>query len=238
MRDHHKNCSIATWLLVLLLALVVIGIALTRSRAGVALGMVAGLCCLLLIWRHGRDRSSRRLLLYGLGANLIALLIAFQFGFAAMVGRLEDAEVIEDLRWPVAHVTSSAAFANMPFGSGFGTFVPVYEMFAPRTILMDRYVNHAHDDWLELWLTGGLPAIVLAICFLTWFVSATFQLWRSDLPGAQASDTMLARAASIVVVLLLLHSIVDYPMRTIALMALFATSCALLVPPRMTDTSS
>ena len=58
----------------------------------------------------------------------------------------------------------SAKLANCPFGSGFGTFVPVYEKFAPRTLL-GGYANHAHDDGLELWLAGVL-AVMLAIGFL------------------------------------------------------------------------
>ena len=79
----------------------------------------------------------------------------------------------EIIRWPVAVVTSQAALANMPAGSGFGTFVPVYEMHAPRTMLRSYYVNHAHNDWLELWLTGGLRRWRLLSLFLTWF------LWSS-----------------------------------------------------------
>ena len=106
---------------------------------------------------------------------------------------------IEDFRWPVAQVTSQAAIANLPFGSGFGTFVPVFEQFAPRTLLLDqnRYVNHAHNDWLELWLTGGVIAIVLTVGFLAWLAASTFSLWRRGEPEARVLDLALAQAASI-----------------------------------------
>jgi O-Antigen ligase len=233
--DQRKNRALGIWLLILLLAFVVIGVTGTRSRAGLALGFVAGLSSLLLVWRHERGAWGRRLLLYGVVANLVGLLIAFQFGFVGMIGRLQNSELIEDIRWPVAQVTADAALANMPFGSGFGTFVPVYQMFAPPTLLMEHYVNHAHDDWLELWLTGGVPAIMLVLCFLAWFITATFWLWRSDPPGAHALDTILARAASIIIVLLMVHSAVDYPLRTITLMAVFAIACALMIPARRID---
>ena len=99
-----------------------------------ALLFVAGLSSLLLAWRHDRGQSGRRLLRFAIGANLVALLLAFQFGFVGFMQRVEE-QGIEDLRWPVAQVTSQAAIANLPFGSGFGTFVPVYEKFAPRTLL-------------------------------------------------------------------------------------------------------
>ena len=93
-----------------------------------------------------------------------------------------------------------------------------------------RYVNHAHNDWLELWLTGGAPAIVLAVGFLAWLAASTFRLWSSGQPEAPVLDLALAQAASIVIVLLLLHSVVDYPLRTAALSVLFAMACAYLIP--------
>jgi hypothetical protein len=160
-------------------------------------------------------------------------ILAFQFGFTAFMQRVEG-QAIEDIRWPVARITSQAAIANMPFGSGFGTFVPVYERFAPRTLLADTYVNRAHNDWLELWLTGGAPAIILALGFLAWFASANFRVWSSggQQPEAPVLDLALAQAASIVIVLLLLHSVVDYPLRIPALSVLFAMACAFLIPPR------
>ena len=145
---------------------------------------------------------------------------------------MEYAEGIEDLRWPVARITSKAAVANLPFGSGFGTFVPVYDKFAPRTLLAEAFVNHAHNDWLELWLTGGVPAIILIVGFLAWFGVATFGLWSRGQPEAPVLDLALAQAASIVIVLLLLHSVVEFPLRTPTLSVLFAIACGFLVSPR------
>ena len=110
--------------------------------------------------------------------------------------------------------------------------MPVYDKFAPRTLLAETYVNHAHNDWLELWLTGGAPAIILVLGFLAWFGVATSRLWRSGQPEAPILDLALAQAASIVIVLLLLHSVVDYPLRTPTLSVLFAMACAFLIRPR------
>jgi O-antigen ligase len=139
---------------------------------------------------------------------------------------------LKDARWPVARITSQAAIANLPFGSGFGTFVPVYDEFAPRTLLEETYVNHAHNDWLELWLNGGAPAIILVLGFLAWFGVATSGLWSRVQPETPVLDLALAQAASIVIVLILLHSVVDYPLRTPTISVLFALACAFLIPPR------
>lgn len=222
----ERRRAIGLSMLLLLVLALIVGLALARSRAGIALMLLGGLGCVLLAWRHDRGQS-RRLLLVALGANLVALLVAFQIGFVAIVQRAEQSDVIEDIRWPVASVTARAAVANMPFGTGFGTFSPVYERYAPRTLASDRYVNHAHDDWLELGLTGGAPAVLLALGFLAWFAAAAAAAWRR--PAHATLDTALARAASIGIVLILLHSVLDYPLRTVAIMVLFAMSCSLLV---------
>jgi O-antigen ligase len=230
--DHRRNRAIGLALLALLTLTIIFGLTTTQSRAGLALLLVAGLSGLLLAWRHDRAQSERRRLLrVAIGANVVALILAFQFGFVAFMQRAEE-QGLKDARWPVARITSQAAIANLPFGSGFGTFVPVYDEFAPRTLLAETYVNHAHNDWLELWLNGGAPAIILVLGFLAWFGVATFRLWSRGQPEAPVLDLALAQAASIVIVLLLLHSVVDYPLRTPTLSVLFAMACAFLIPPR------
>ena len=235
--DRRRNRAIGLALLALLTLTIIFGLTTTQSRAGLALLFVAGLSGLLLAWRHDRGQSGRRLLRFAIGANVVALLLAFQFGFVAFMQRAEG-QGLEDLRWPVARITSQAAIANLPFGSGFGTFVPVYDKFAPRTLLAETYMNHAHNDWLELWLTGGAPAIILVLGFLAWFGVATSRLWRSGQPETPVLDLALAQAASIVIVLLLLHSVVDYPLRTPTLSVLFAIACAFLIPPRRIEQSA
>jgi hypothetical protein len=234
VRDHRRNRAIGLALSMLLILAIVIALTFTRSRAGMVLLFIAGLSGLLLAWRHGRGQSGRRLLFVGIGANLVALLLAFHFGFFQLAKRAEG-QGFEDLRWPAAKVTSQAAIANLPFGSGFGTFVPVYEKFAPREFLADTYVNHAHNDWLELGLTGGAPAIVLAVCFLAWLAASSFGLWSRGQPEPPVLDLVLAQAAPIVIVLLLLHSAVDYPLRIPALNVLFAIACAFLIPRRRVE---
>src|SRR5262249_44525477 len=170
VRDQRRNRVIGLTLLALLILAIIVGGAATHSRAGMALLLVAGLSGLLLAWRHDRDQSEqrgqsgRRLLRFAIGANLVVLLLAFQFGFLALMQRVEE-QGIQDRRWPITQVTYQAALANLPFGSGFGTFIPVYDKFAPRTHLGYTYINQAHDDWLELWLTRGGPQSPFGVWF-------------------------------------------------------------------------
>jgi hypothetical protein len=66
--------------------------------------------------------------------------------------------------------------------------------------------------------------------FLVWLVCAASWSWRRIQHGDSVLDITLSRAGSIAIVLLLLHSVVDYPLRSPALMILFALSCAYMVP--------
>jgi O-antigen ligase len=203
-------------------------LAFTYSRAGMALGLVAGLSCVALAGPLSAGKSRRTILRVVAGASLLALLIAFQFGFVTLSQRVEG-QGLTDLRWSAAAITLQAASANLPLGTGFGTFIPVYEMFAPRTLLSEWYVNHAHDDWLELALEGGVPAVAILLLFLCWFTIASMRVWRKPDVKDRALDRVLARAASIVIILLLVHSALDFPLRATTMMTIFAISCALMI---------
>lgn len=126
-----------------------------------------------------------------------------------------------------APVTLEAGWQNFPFGTGFGSFDQVFRAAIGDTHLTASYVNHAHNDYLELWLTGGLPAILLLIAVLIWGGRLAVTNWRLK-PG---NPSAIARAASIVVLVVLLHSIVDYPVRTVAISCLFALASALQLVP-------
>lgn len=214
-----------------------LGLALTASRAGVVLGLVAGVVTIALVAKHGDGRRTRRRLAIAVGGNLAALLLAFQFGFVALAGRVQHSELFDDIRLPVARITIGAAKTYSPVGSGFGSFVPIYQAREPLRMLAATYVNRAHDDWLELWLNGGVPAVALAAAFLLWFGRSASRVWLARSPlGMSAAAADFARAGSVVILLLLLHSIVDYPLRTTALMVIFACGAAFLIaPPRSLD---
>ena len=68
--------------------------------------------------------------------------------------------------------------------------------------------------------------------FLAWLVASIFRVWKSGEPEAAILDLALAQAASISIVLLLLHSVIDFPLRIAAVTVLFAIACAYLIPGR------
>jgi hypothetical protein len=68
--------------------------------------------------------------------------------------------------------------------------------------------------------------------FLFLLIRRSIDIWRNpSADGANALDWSLARAATIVIALVAIHSFFDYPLRTGAMMAIMAFSCALLIEP-------
>jgi O-antigen ligase len=113
-----------------------------------------------------------------------------------------------------------------PLGSGAGSFATVYQMFEPVETMGPRFVNHAHDDFVEVWLEAGVAGVALVAAFLAWWVSATWYVVQ-DRRGHGAA---LSLAGSLIVGMLAIHSLVDYPLRTPALAVLLAFACGLIVP--------
>lgn len=85
-----------------------------------------------------------------------------------------------------------------------------------------EYVNHAHNDYLELVLELGTAGAVLIVLFLLWWAVAAARIWQSQL------STPFARASTIVTAAVLAHSIVDFPLRTAAISAIFAAAIAIM----------
>jgi O-antigen ligase len=129
-------------------------------------------------------------------------------------------------RGTIWNVTSEAIVNFLPWGSGLGTFGDVYRTFDDPDRAGNQFVNHAHNDYFEIALELGVPGLLLVACFLLWAFLRTARAWSEDFRGAA-----LSRAGSIMIGVVLFHSITDYPLRTSAIATIFALACAFLVPP-------
>lgn len=210
----------------ILLIVLVIGIPATLSRSGVFLGLVAGLCSIPLVASLTSGAERRRIIKVAVAANAVALLLALQFGFG-IVERITETVSTSDLRWRVVPGTAEAAKDYLPFGSGIGTFAPIYQRYEPLGYLQELYINRAHNDWVESWLEGGLISAAVICALLACYVLLAYRSWRTADPKARF--VAYGRAGSICVGLLLAHSIVDYPLRTTALMVMVSISCAFML---------
>lgn len=123
-------------------------------------------------------------------------------------------------------LTWRAAGEYFPVGSGTGSFQPIYHTQEPLGSVGTTFMNHAHGDWLELLLETGAAGIAFAALFLTWWVARLRAIWQP-----QDRDPF-AQAATIATAAMMLHSVVDYPLRTAALSAVFAACIGLMAGAR------
>ncbi|MCZ8295322.1 MAG: O-antigen ligase family protein [Rhodobacteraceae bacterium] len=207
-------------------------ILITGSRSGLLMGTLT-LLSLPLVLPQGtlrRGAISRGTWL-GVAALLTAglALAAIWLDRDLALDRLFQATPFEDLRLRILPTLLELAREHWLWGTGLGSFERVYQVREPAALLLPVYVNHAHNDWLELVITGGLPAVVLVVLGLGALVARL-----PALVGSKEADALqpLRRAALVSMVLLGLASISDYPLRTPALAALFALCALWLFMPR------
>lgn len=113
-------------------------------------------------------------------------------------------------------------------GSGFGTFQQAYRRYEDPGAVNRWYANHAHNDYLEIALEGGIPALLLLALFLVWWARQAREAWLAPTGSIEQKAAAVASAA------ILLHSAFDYPLRTAAIMAVMAACLALLAGARGT----
>jgi hypothetical protein len=208
--------------------LLILGIALSRSRAGVLLGLMAMLLMLPLLYGMRQQRSGRRVVAV---IVLIGAVLSVQYALFGILQRLH-ADPLDDGRWVYANVVRDAIADTAPLGSGLGTFTQVYPQHEAALGAGPGYaiVNHAHNDYAELGLEAGWPFLVVALAFALLFAWISFHVWRRHAEISTESRSM-RRLAWIACVLILVHSLVDYPMRTTALSVVFAMMLAMTLAP-------
>ena len=199
---------------------ILIGLALNGSLVGYGLALpVIAASALIVIPQRSRIRP------WVLGGTLLLLVAATVALETAPIGagRIgEHASSALQSRADLLATTTRAARDFMPFGSGLGSFQSVYPLYERPEQVTTEYVVHAHNDYAEVALELGVAGIVLMLLFLAWWAAAVWRAWRS--PEARP----FARAASIASAAVLVHSIVDFPLRTAAISACFGICLALL----------
>lgn len=221
---HWTAVTMALFLLPMLLV--------TGSRAGLlfavlGIGIAAYLLRRRLFARRDVDLRSVALKIGGVAVAGVALIaMAIFFSRDEALDRVINKTISEDGRVEYFPVLARMASDFFPIGSGFGSFDPVYRYYEPFHHLSPRYLNHAHNDALEIVITGGLPAAALALLMLVWLARRV----TSHLRARPSSRRDLAIVAAGFIAMLLMSSIVDYPLRTPLLAALFAIACGFVGP--------
>lgn len=235
-RSSPRSISAIRLMTTAIYAVIVVGLLINASLAGIGLCVPVALTTWILF---GRQRSAvRRGLLIAtalVSAAAIVTIAVGPFGNNLFGQQKDNAELSRQTSFAL---TWRAAGEYFPVGSGVGSFEPVYRTQEPLETVTTTYMNHAHSDWLEILLETGLCGVVLATMFLVWWLRRARAILMADEPDH------FARAAIISIAAILLHSTVDYPLRTAALSAVFAICVGLMsgvrpyVRPRKVKTTA
>ncbi|MER9025778.1 O-antigen ligase family protein [Mesorhizobium sp. M0815] len=191
-------------LIALLLLLLAAG-----SRAGVLIGLA--ITILSVIFLSARSRVS--------GFSVLLIFIGLSIYTMSVWTKL-DAQALDPAfgRGEFARTTIEGIKDNWATGVGFGNFQKSYQIYEREGMIFKQYVNHAHNEYLELAFEGGIPAILLMVGYFALLFAALARVRRDP----------LQKAAFLSVSFLLIHSLVDYPLRTEALAMTFAYMNAII----------
>lgn len=200
-------------------------ILVTGSRSGLLAGVIALFSLAAMLptanrFTGGDGLLHSRKVQVGLAVVLIGVLtlatVWLQRDLA--IDRIIDREPGEDMRSLILPAMRDMIWLYQPWGIGVGAFRDIYEVNEPAKLLTGVYMNQAHNDWLDIALTGGLPAIGIAAAAIGAWLLRARQVFR-----AEAADEfgVLRKAGLIILLILALASLSDYPARMPALACLF-----------------
>jgi len=203
-------------------------LALSGSRSAIILGSFSAFGTLAFVLTPELTVLGRRRALALTAAFVLALVpVAMGLGLLQILSRFGEQDLVEDSRWRIAANVWAAIWSYFPVGAGVGTFLSVYPLHERVADVTPMLVNRAHNDALETLFEGGAASFLLLLGFIVWLAAATYRAFVHE----DVVEGRRARAGAIAMWLLLIHSLWDYPLRTIALETLFCFCAALQYAP-------
>ena len=238
--------AMVQWGLALAAVFIFILVMVTGSRTGLALYVLAMAATLIFARRKAaflfkradapkrRAKAGRQMPDLRYALLILPMLVVgtvFLSGRDDAFKRLTDTDSDSEARFSIVETLWGAINAYFPVGSGIGSFDPVFRAHEGSEILAPTYWNHAHNDWAELVMTGGLPALLIVAAALFWLVR--FYLVDRSAKTQHTDMEAFRFMGGCVLVLTSLSSIVEYPLRVPILSCLFVMSIALLSKARL-----
>lgn len=221
-------------------ALILVALAvMTGSRAGAVLAIAAFVVAAPLfaearIAASGRVANLRKIRLVILGfaaAFLLAVAALFMLGGGAAFERLADKDSFGDLRFQILPDVLTMIRDGAPLGWGFGSFPEVYEIYERREMIQPAFINHAHNDWLEVVSDGGIAAPLIMLILGGWAAASAWANKR-QLLRPRGDEGRMRFAAFAGLLILLAASVFDYPLRTPAASVSFTLLLGVLAAHR------
>jgi O-antigen ligase len=212
----------------------VLATVMTGSRAGVTLLVVAGVGA-ALIFVVSRDVETGTLSRKALLLLAAAVLLGGAAAFAALSQNTAIERVAErfsDLGNERGEVWEDSWFAlkqYWPVGFGIGGFEPAM-LPAERLEYLDPLApNRAHNDYLEIGIEAGILGYAMVVAAAMAVLAVAARAWRERRMRGQIVFGLT------VLLLIAFHSVVDYPLRSMAVACLSGVAGGLLVRTRVSS---
>jgi O-antigen ligase len=227
VRDLLTRQSLQRLLLCLFVAVILFAaLFFSRSRMGIAAA------CASLLVVFGLEAMSRfhgkMGLLLSAAFVALSIVLAIWIGPGPIVERFagvgQEFTAHDQSRLAIWEDARSLVRQHPLLGTGLGTFPVAYTAF--QTTFLGQFVNHAHNDYLELGIDLGLPAALILFGGIFWILARAVRTFLIT-QGSFERSVALGCAGGIVAILL--HSLTDFNLYIPANAILFSTILGLAV---------
>lgn len=184
---------------------------ITASRTGTALLLLS---IILSFWVMTTPSIRKQVMLPIIALRLLLLGLAIYLQLtliqkvAQVVTEMQPKAVVGDLRFELWERIIDRLPDLLPWGSGPGTFAQAFKMQAPHNV--DLFINHAHNDYLQLvfeWGGFGIFVITAILILYLW-------RWKIIFKQKEGLYRMLSSGAGIGMLIFLLFSLTDFNLHT------------------------
>jgi len=196
-------------------------IVLSRSRGGMlGLGLSILFVCAVLYRSDRERRAGLAILAVTAGIAIVVLMLAND----TVLERLKETQ---DNYRATIYADSIRMWWHKPLlGFGWGTFPNVYPQF--RSFYINLFVNHTHNDYLEMLVDTGLIGAILTGWFLFHVIRGGM---RKIADKGDREGSILALGLMAGIVALLTHSMLDFNLHIPANAAMFYVLCTAAATP-------
>lgn len=190
-----------------------VGVLMSRSRAGTLMALAASGAALLLVLaiasrrRHHAWRNNALLLGVALAAGISLV------GADALMARFDLERLQSDL--PLRSIQAATTMEGVahfwPWGAGWGTYYSVYPRFQPPTLV--GVADYTHHDYVQMLFEGGVFAVLLMVAAGALLLLRAVELVRAAAQQRKLyEEQVIAALCGIALLGFLLHSLVEFNM--------------------------
>ncbi|MBJ6123336.1 O-antigen ligase family protein [Sphingomonas mollis] len=200
--------------------IVLVALVTTNSRAGIGLGVMA-----VLLLGSLYVRAIKPIYIAGIVAVVVGgiILVSTSSAFEQVFSRFNAVD--EDLRWQFLRTSRPLIERYWLFGSGIGSFSTLYAVGENLAWVKPTFVNQLHNEYPQLLLETGLPGVGIFLMMIGGLIWRGVGVWRQ----AEYDNRLPLLCGALILVLIAVHSGVDYPLRRPAVLPILALAMILVI---------